>query len=128
MIDVFLESLLRTIEKVGGGLEVTLNVNGTVVSGVLMSEEEYITQQALRITRIRQPEEEKPTEPNEEDIVTIRRFFGWAPRNEEEPVRYVHLKDVTIHLDTATGNIQGDLWRGRAESIDGFLLGRPTED
>lgn len=126
MTDEFLESLLGTIERIGGGLGITLNVNGVVISGVMITEEEYISETALRIARGRYSGEEEPIEPSEEDLDAVRTLFNWQPRNIEDPVNYAHLRDTTIHFGPIPGNIAGGLWRGRAEAIDGFQFGRPS--
>ncbi len=128
MADEFLESVLKNVEELGGGLAITLNVNGALISGRLVTEEEYIKGLALDFDKHRSEGTEEPTEPSERAIDVYRGLFGWKPRETGDPIRYIHLSEPTIHQRGANIGVVGDWWRGRVEAVDGFQFGKPKTD
>jgi len=138
-------------------LEVTLNVGGALVSGGLISERTYFDLMADKVHNIapnireelearvdarirRRLEEGEGEAPSEAELEAIReeaivagldagprRLVGSYDRSEDTG-KFVHLRDAVIRTGALPGGLTADLWRGNLEAVDGFSLGRPSED
>ena len=119
--DYMLKSLLAVVEKEKISVRVTLNIKGAIVSGVLISSQEYC-ENILRYFR----EESDLQDPEKltQDMRRLCEFYKSADRDLAD-MHYVHLKDARFHYasqDTAPVD-QGVFWRGKLASIDGFVFG-----
>jgi hypothetical protein len=134
LIDPFLQNVIRFAERRSGRLPITLNVNGELISGLIVSEEEFVKGLALGYDQYRaelseeQAEgSEEQTEPSEAAIEVYREMFGWEPGKAAEHLLYVHLYKPFFHQPSAlSSGMQGEWWRGRLEAVDGFQFGRPS--
>ena len=124
-IDIVLE-LLVTVGNCGLGLPVTLFVKGVMVTGNIISFEDYMKKTADNIrssTNLTEMDEEISREVTEsiakrfDTIRTDSLQRGGSPR-------MIHLDNVKIF--NQNGNfidISNALWRGALGSIDGWILG-----
>ncbi|MGF9978667.1 gas vesicle accessory protein GvpU [Viridibacillus arvi] len=120
MKDVVLNTFVNIANSPKGiGISVTLNVKGTMISGVLISYEEYLKLMAESFGE-------------SDDVWGIGKMFseGFAELISDKQIKidvdrdadYIHIKDVKI-LDPSGGFINSKIWRGKLESIDGFIFG-----
>lgn len=120
-LDIFLQSLVTTVNKTPINIAVTLHVNGGVVTGTLISRDAYFSEVSDLMAA------SWPGEGGED----IREAFSLWMRDEESvseedelPAQFVHLKNAKIvsgDLVLPTG--PGVLWRGKIGSVSGFFLG-----
>ena len=117
--DPLLQWLVGLTNSNNSTFAVTLTVGGNLVSGMLISLDEYLNQYATQISA---------QIGHEESAAVIRdQVLSWKPaQNEENPVpQLIHLKDAEVFtsngMPIAPG---GTLWRGKISSVDGFNLGR----
>jgi hypothetical protein len=112
VIDRQLQSFVQLAES-QQGFGVTLTVNGVVVTGNVVSRDDYL--QGVTDSAISSWNGER-TEG--EPLKGVKEVFGI-----EGLPTYVHLKDAKILLGSV-GHVPGGWWRGRLESVDGFYAAR----
>ena len=129
-VDVMLQTFSYMANQFGIGFGVTLNVGGLLISGTIISRQEYLTYLA---SSIRQGI--KDSEWNEEARAFLEETFLEPlemPVNKDKPfvlrdISYVHLKNARVFHQSGRPIPSGDdgfLWRGRINAIDGFSLGQ----
>lgn len=125
--DPWLQMILSWGERnVGAGI--TLTIGGSLISGTVCSEREYFTKVSAQVAdafRAAWPEEDFET--LEETITGMGTDRATA---EEIPgQRFIHLRNPKIFngrrfaIDAGEGNY----WRGRVDSIQGFQVGMMRE-
>lgn len=128
--DMVLEGLIFSANAEGQEYGITVTVGGTVVSGVLSGDAEFIRFLAAEIT----------TEPENADSASLRDDLEATADRTEAKLRQVltrprkgetrpiplmptlHLRDATIWLPGGQ-SVQVPYWRGRVQSVDGWFLG-----
>lgn len=87
-------------------IQITLAINGMLVSGEIMSADEYMKVYEL-------------------SAIADQFFIPAGERKFFEPRRYIHLKNATYFLDKSGGipSSGGVYWRGRLSEVDGFNIG-----
>jgi hypothetical protein len=117
VIDRYLQSFIQVAETQGFG--VTLTMNGVVITGDVVSRDDYlqgITDSSMSSWR----GEKIESEP----LTAVKEMFGIEGNDDSEELpTYVHLKDAKIMLG-GIGPVPGGWWRGRLESVDGFSHAR----
>jgi hypothetical protein len=105
---------------------VTLNVHGTVVSGIMISMKRYY--EDIGSTFIEKANIHSTPDGGAAAKKTLKAMFDEIkqPPSDEELAKgqrfnHIFLRDVRIYTDY--GIIRGDYWVGRIDSVDGFLLG-----
>ncbi|MFL6283860.1 MAG: gas vesicle accessory protein GvpU [Pyrinomonadaceae bacterium] len=98
-------------------ISITLNVGGILISGDVISEEEYLKEFMNGVLSR-----------------SLKNFLGTNKElkdkleNVDKPKkRFIHLKNAKFLIPGAPpvpAGKEGALWRGRLESIDGFFYGR----
>lgn len=121
--DVILSSFVFAANSKEAQLEmgVTLNVGGTIVSGILIGYNKYLESIKLQFDQ----------KPGGEFVASFMDKFLSAVEEEkieEEDVVlpiYIHLKDARFFTpgNNPIPNNGGILWRGKLSSIDGFNFG-----
>lgn len=122
MVDEFLQNLVGATERTGAEIDVTLNVGGNLVSGTLVSQEEYIKIIARRFSDVA----DETAAPDEGIVNLFRGFLGEQSSQALEEPLYVHLRNPKIYQQGIRAGITGFGWRGRLESVDGFQFGSPS--
>ena len=125
--DVVLSELVRLADEQGLEVGITVYIGGTVVSGMLVSGQEYLEASALRLQSAEGPPETK---------AALDRFFraqrdqqyassGAASTEGEDPppVGYLHLRGARPFDAKGPYLEEGVWWRGRIDRIDGFNFG-----
>jgi hypothetical protein len=118
VIDRQLQSFVQLAES-QQGFGVTLTVHGVVVTGNVVSRDDYL--QGVTDSAISSWKGER-TEG--EPLKGVKEVFGIEQTDEGEDLpTYVHLKDAKILLGSVD-HVPGGWWRGRLESVDGFYAAR----
>ena len=119
--DPLLKTILATANKENITLGITLNVEGMIISGILISSKEYYEGLAQQL---KEPSDRKETNNLTKTLVNIINQYI-AQEGQALTQDYIHLKDARFHY--ASQDIapidQGVWWRGKLSSVDGFTLG-----
>lgn len=117
--DPVLKWLIALVENGEMTLQVTLNIQGAILSGNLISQKEYgeMLAQYLGKTSGTKATKKKGFIHG----VKIPDFNLYATGEEG----YLHLSHVKIHYSTADTAVfeEETLWRGKVSSVDGFTVG-----
>ncbi len=125
-------------------LEITINVHGVSITGIPITEDEYVeltkaflTDQMERAGHSRESirqglvEEGIPPDEIRDEAVEAgwqsmydNALGGFEPSGEGS--RYIHLQDVQVR-GSGLGRYRAPVWRGRLSSVDGFTFGGPKE-
>lgn len=119
--DPLLKTILATVNKENITVKITLNVEGMIISGILVSSKEYCEGLARQI--------EETSDRTQADNLpkNLLSVFNQYIIQEKQALTqsYIHLKDARFHY--ASQDIapidQGVWWRGKLSSVDGFTLG-----
>lgn len=143
--DFLLADLVSSMaNRSGMQLGVTLMIKGTVVTGTLISERDYLA--AMSDMFVAQAKKSIPS-PTKEDLKAVSEAFDFNMLTEEDydsdseddsdeddggglsPIRHLHLKDPAILLpQPSIAFAQGEfsVMRIRLTSVDGWMIGRST--
>ncbi|MBZ0275426.1 MAG: hypothetical protein K8I60_04750 [Anaerolineae bacterium] len=135
------------VNKTGMPLGVTLFMRGTVITGTLISEKEYLS--ALSDTFVRQARQSMES-PSADDIKAIEELFNFRTLNEDvdiedisdkddeeledmeiPPIRHLHMKDPMIIIPQPSitfGPVPAPLMRVRLTAVDSWMVGKMTLD
>ncbi|WP_427137212.1 gas vesicle accessory protein GvpU [Psychrobacillus psychrodurans] len=121
-------NLLNEMASSEFGIEVsiTLNVKGSIVTGTLINYEKYLSGTKQFI-------EDNATGKYRDVFSEVfnklqenhEKFLLEEKLNEDEPKKFnfIHLKNAKYHFGDVAVPDQGNWWRGKIESIDGFTIG-----
>jgi hypothetical protein len=96
------------IQKSETPVDVTLFLKGTIVTGTIMSSQEYYKNAGM-------------------EELSAKFFVSDAERQMLEERLFLHLKNAQFFMGTQSlypNGGEGFVWRGRLTEIDGFVLGR----
>jgi hypothetical protein len=115
--DWFLESLVNIANETEVGVDVTLMVGGTVVTGTLASGKQYF--EGLAGLKF---------QGNQEIGDVLKQVFADAGQAlqpaGDEPPQYVHLRDARVVTTAGTlPTNEGMWWRGHLSEVDAFWVG-----
>ncbi|MFQ3802021.1 gas vesicle accessory protein GvpU [Staphylococcus equorum] len=115
--DSILEAFVEASNKYEFSLDISLVTNGTVVSGTLVSAEEYFKQLSKSFkggNDVAKAFSEKFSEAED------------AASSTTDEVQFVHMKDVKIYIgdNKPTPSKGTPLWRGKIHEVDSFFLGK----
>ncbi|MGG3572938.1 gas vesicle accessory protein GvpU [Bacillus gobiensis] len=120
--DSTLEFFVKASNKHEFSLDITLNVNGSVVTGTIISAHEYFEMVS------------ETFEDGNEIAQKISEGLAKASESaknssQESDIGFIHLKNTRIYNGDGKGTpSKGDiLWRGKLDQVDGFFLGRISE-
>lgn len=128
-VDNVLQVFSYLANQSGLGIPITLNVSGLLVSGLIISRDEYMKGIANTIRKgvSMWPEDDK-------NFVEDQLLKSMEePLDEEkmpklvDDVRYIHLKGARVFSvggKPIPSSGDGFLWRGRINSVDGFSIGQ----
>lgn len=122
--DLFLEVLLGSADE-GVMIPITITVGGLLISGDLIGEKEYAQSFmgghfAERVRNV----------INETDSLKIAvEEAGKQPPPQKNTYTHINIKNARFHHPAAQSPIEGlnevsSLWRGRLDSVDGYMLGK----
>ena len=145
--DSYLQLFLRFAER-GVPLSVTLQVDGSVIRGELISAGEYFdgvakvvsqsfAEKGIATEEVKLLEEALSFRPFVEEKVAEQvaaitaQGTALPPAAPDAPpttYEYIHLKNVRFYALGGEPWTQpaGSLWRGKATAVDGFLIGEPS--
>jgi hypothetical protein len=113
-------------EKVDASFGVTLMVRGLLVSGLVISRDEWIANtvdsiaEESRIPADRVNAIWHTITKSAEDLRVENALSGLH----SDPRKFIHLKDVRVH--SPSGVQRAPLWRGALDRVDGWSLGLPV--
>ncbi|MGX5792086.1 gas vesicle accessory protein GvpU (plasmid) [Staphylococcus equorum] len=118
--DDILEAFVEVANKDGFTLDISLLVNGAIVSGTLVSAKDYFKSLSKSF--------KKGNDVAQELSKELANASDSADSNDAE-VQYIHLKDTRIYLgdSKSTPSTGETLWRGKLNEVDSFFLGKITE-
>jgi type III secretory pathway component EscR len=126
--DEILEYFVQRVEETGIGKNITLCVNGLVVTGYIIRAKMYydimstIDNNEVKLTndQIELETMDKSKEHYKEFMLQLRNKHT---ENSHSP-KYIHLRNVKIYSsDVLSIPFPTELWRGKLSSVDGFSLG-----
>lgn len=120
--DSTLEFFVKASNKYDFSLDITLNVDGAVITGTVISAQEYF---------------EKASESFKDGNDVAQKISeGLASASEsaknssqESDIGFIHLKNTRIFIGESKGTPSNGeiIWRGKLDQVDGFFLGRISE-
>ncbi|SFE92600.1 gas vesicle accessory protein GvpU [Alteribacillus iranensis] len=119
--DSILQLLIETVNAQDDYfLDITLNVNGTHVSGTMIPASDYLSELANEFT-----DDETESSIHEQLV----RASESLDSNSHTEANYIHLKEANLFSESgASFPSKGSvLWRGRLSEVDGFFLGKIKE-
>lgn len=124
--DYLLSSLIAMAES-GASMGITLHINGTIITGNLISQKQYAEGV---VNSLREPME-NAFKMHSDSILDAFSRVGEMPngRPSEEggPIQFefIHLSEAKLFAGTnLIPTDDGVLWRGKLTSVDGFSFGR----
>lgn len=128
--DMVLEGLIFSANAEGQEYGLTLTVGGTVVSGVLTADAEFLRFLADEITEGQDQADAQALRNDLEQTARrteekLRQILSQPPRDGGRPIPVmpaIHLRDATVWLPGGQ-SVQVPYWRGRVQAIDGWFLG-----
>ena len=121
--DLILDTLVgMTIHRVE--LPVTLNVKGTIVTGIAVSLEQYLEGVAKEFeSATGSPEITSAFAQGFRNIKNMVPSQANSDDGARTPLRYIHLKNAKFVVGNNLIPSSSVYWRGRLDQIDGFYLG-----
>ena len=115
-MDNVLEFLVQAGNRDDFKAEITLNVNGSVVKGTLISAHDYFKRLSETF--------KEGNEVAQELSRQLKRTGEIASAAKGAPARFIHLENAEIYLgDRQPTPSQGEvLWRGKLEEVDSFSI------
>ncbi|QGH37111.1 gas vesicle protein GvpU [Gracilibacillus salitolerans] len=119
--DSILGFFVQATNKHDFNLEITLNVNGALVSGTTISAQEYFEELSEAF--------EDGNEVSKKISEQLVQASEGAETSTNESVSFIHLKNTKVYCgDSKSTPSKGNIiWRGKLSEIDGFFLGKIAE-
>jgi hypothetical protein len=119
--DSILEFFVLAANKHGFSLDITLNVNGAVISGTLVSAKDYFDSLSETF--------EDGNEVAQKISEQLAKAGESIESKNEAEAQFIHLKNTKVYCgDSKPTPSEGKiLWRGKLSEIDGFFLGRISD-
>ncbi|OCA92170.1 gas vesicle protein GvpU [Bacillus wudalianchiensis] len=118
MKDSILEFFVQAANKYDFSLDITLNIKGAVVTGTIISAQEYFD----RLSRLFEDGDEVAQMLSEQ----LEDAGEAAHAQDNAEAYFIHMKDTKVYCgDSKPTPSKGEiLWRGKLSEIDGFFLGK----
>lgn len=119
--DSILEFFVKASNQHDFSLDLTLNINGALVSGTMISAKEYFETMS------------ESFEDGSDVAKAVSEQLSAASESVEEgnggEANFIHLKNTRVYCgDSKPTPSKGKiLWRGKLDEIDGFFLGKISE-
>jgi hypothetical protein len=126
-VDWFLRELINMVNWGRVSLPVTFSVGGLLITGELVSGQQYFDSFAedFKIGADIDSEEAETARVRFSEI--LRRFGTLYPSKHTEGEPFLHLRNARI-IQTGIAQPSGVWWRGRLDAVDGFILGTLTAE
>ncbi|OAS82457.1 MULTISPECIES: gas vesicle accessory protein GvpU [Metabacillus] len=116
--DRIIEFFVQAANQHDFSLDISLNVNGAIVTGTLVSAKEYfetLSETFAEGSEVAQKISEKLAQATE--------------AIDDSEVHFIHLKNAKVYCgDSNPTPSKGDiLWRGKLNELDGFFLGKISD-
>jgi len=135
-IDWFLQNLVSLVNTTPLEVGITLNVSGSLISGVLIGGKKYFELFAKEISD-NFPIEDGPDGLKSRELLydayaqfgDIYNISSEDKINKNSPPQYIHLLNSRNYsADGAIPSNLGVLWRGKINAVSGFSLGQLSSD
>jgi hypothetical protein len=139
-IDWFLQDLVNMANKWGLEIGITLNIGGSLISGIIISGDKYFKEFALLFrSGFSNPKFENVGEKLEAYIFEYSKIYAFQEEteknekgkkesedNKQKGPSFIHLSNARIysHSGEPIPKNNSVLWRGKISSVDGFSLGK----
>jgi len=129
--DLLLMSLLELVEfddKISEKIGITLFVQGSIVSGLLIGEKLYFEDLNNTLSALN-PGSDETKDAFRAFLAPFQSLSTDLPDSQQEQsqlrnIEFIHLKDANFYSgDSVVPKNKGVYWRGRLSRIDGFWLG-----
>ncbi|MGD6774079.1 MULTISPECIES: gas vesicle accessory protein GvpU [Bacillaceae] len=119
--DSILEFFVQAANSYDFSLDISLNVNGAVISGTLISAKDYFE----TMSETFEDGNEIAQKISEQLAATGESFES----NKGAEANFIHLKNTKVYCgDSKPTPSEGKiLWRGKLSDVDGFFLGRISD-
>ncbi|MFD2924983.1 gas vesicle accessory protein GvpU [Halobacillus naozhouensis] len=119
--DNILEFFVRASNKHGFELDISLLVNGAIVSGTMVSAKEYFEHLSESF--------EDGSDVSQELSNQLAQAGESAESNNDGEAHFIHLKNTRVYCgDSKPTPSKGKiLWRGKLSEVDSFFLGKISE-
>ncbi|UOR13518.1 gas vesicle accessory protein GvpU [Halobacillus amylolyticus] len=119
--DNILEFFVKASNKHGFELDISLLVNGAVVSGTMVSAKEYFENLSESF--------EDGSDLSQELSAQLAQAGESAQSSSDGEAYFIHLKNVLVYCgDSKPTPSKGKiLWRGKLSEVDSFFLGKISE-
>lgn len=116
--DSIIESFVRAANRHDFSLDISLNVNGAIVTGTLVSAKEYFETLS-----------ETFAEGSEVAQKISEQLAQAAEAIDDSEAHFIHLKNAKVYCgDSKPTPSKGDiLWRGKLNELNGFFLGKISD-
>jgi hypothetical protein len=133
------DGLLHLVAAIANGsdleLGLTLNVRGVTVTGTLCSVSTYLHGVATKISQ--ESRDDAGWFPEVLTDLAEQSKPPWLARKEAglptdldeviQPSHLIHLRDARFYAGGVLTPDEGTFWRGRLDSVDGFVFGKMAE-
>ncbi|WP_240376900.1 gas vesicle accessory protein GvpU [Bacillus piscicola] len=116
--DFLLRYLIRLADN-GAEMDVTLQVNGTTITGQLIGNVTYMQEVRRRL----KSEDEELGEKISAFLDKMTDKFAKHTDADEYETGYLHLRQAKMVVGKEQIPLEGDLWRGKAADVNGFSFG-----
>ncbi|WP_139377058.1 gas vesicle accessory protein GvpU [Halobacillus hunanensis] len=119
--DNILEFFVKASNKHGFELDISLLVNGAIVSGTMVSAKEYFENLSESF--------EDGSDLSQELSNQLAQAGESAESNNDGEAHFIHLKNTRVYCgDSKPTPSKGKiLWRGKLSEVDSFFLGKISE-
>ncbi|SFF67178.1 hypothetical protein SAMN05216353_10530 [Halobacillus alkaliphilus] len=117
-MDDLLMTYVKAANQHGFSLDITLNINGALVTGTTVSAQKYLDSASQSF--------EGGNDVSKQISEKLSEASQNAEDQNQEDVSYIHLKNAQVYNgDSSPTPAEGQFfWRGRMDQVDGFFLGR----
>ncbi|MGD6796135.1 gas vesicle accessory protein GvpU [Metabacillus indicus] len=119
--DSVLEFFVQASNKHDFALDITLNVNGAVISGTMISAKEYFDTLSETF--------EDGSEVAQNLSEQLSRASESIEENGSGEAHFIHLKNTKVYIgDSKSTPSKGQIiWRGKLSEVNGFFLGKISD-
>jgi len=127
--DDMLRSFVRVNNRIDGEITITLWVGGHIISGELIGHKRFMELNIEQFQQTRPPTEggqgmiDGMIEALTRQAEAIQKLIDETDVNTFPEPRYIHLKDPVVIYEHSVQSA-GPFWRGRLDSVDGWMFGR----
>ncbi|KMJ57773.1 gas vesicle protein GvpU [Bacillus sp. LL01] len=120
--DSILEFFVQAANIHGFSLDITLNVNGAVISGTLIPAKDYFETMSETFE-----DGNEVAQKISDQLAAAGESFE---SSKEAEANFIHLKNTKVYCgDSKPTPSEGKiLWRGKLSEVDGFFLGRISNE